>query len=99
MRRRRISDIIPKVTAEEEPGRRVPLDAEVTFLQPAEMSGVAVDANEQGMSVETDGPLEPGTRCIAVVQLPDGEETHERLRVVWSRRSARGWITGLAFAS
>jgi hypothetical protein len=39
-----------------------------------------------------------GSRCIAVVQLANGGETHERAEVVWTERSKRGWVVGLKFA-
>ena len=99
-RGRRISDIIPKVDDEgARTSRRFALNADVTFLQPARMTGVALDASESGMRVVVDTPLEVGARCIAVVQLASGGETHERAEVIWSRRSPRGWIIGLRFAS
>ncbi|MEZ4443932.1 MAG: PilZ domain-containing protein [Polyangiaceae bacterium] len=102
MKQRRISDIIPKVVDDEVGKRasgRVPFDADIRFLHPGDVTGVAVDASEGGLRVVTASRLEPGTRCIAVVQLADGEETHERMEVVWSHRSAEGWVAGLAFAS
>jgi hypothetical protein len=101
-RMRRISDIIPRIEADEQPegqrARRFVLDAEVKFLQPARMTGFALDASETGMRVVLDAPLAVGSRCIAVVELASGA-THERVEVVWSRRSARGWEVGLKFGS
>lgn len=98
-RKRRISDIIPAVQGQGIAGRNVALDADVRFLQPADTIGVAIDANATGMRVVVDNPIAVGSRCIAVVQLTDGDETHERARVVSSERSPRGWIVGLEFAS
>lgn len=98
-RRRRISDIIPAVDDDgARHSRRFALNADVTFLQPANTTGVALDANNTGMRVVVDSPIEVGSRCIAVVQLADGGETHERAEVVWSERSSSGWVVGLKFA-
>jgi hypothetical protein len=101
-RQRRISDIIPKIEpeleGEGERARRFVLNAEVRFLQPANMTGFALDASETGMRVVLDAPLAVGARCIAVVQLASGP-THERVEVVWTRRSPRGWEVGFKFAS
>ena len=98
-RKRRISDIMPKVEDDgPRESRRFALNADVTFLQPANTTGVTLDANASGMRVVVDAPMEVGSRCIAVVQLADGGETHERAEVVWSERSARGWVVGLRFA-
>lgn len=97
--RRRISDTLPKVDTEHELGTRsFPLDADIIFLQPAGLTGVALEASHMGMRVVTDSPLEPGQKCVAVVQLPSGEELHERAEVIWSRRGPNGWIAGLVFA-
>jgi hypothetical protein len=100
MRKRRISEIIPKV---EDPGvresQRVPLAGQISFLHPRGVLGECVDANRDGLRVVTDGPLNPGDKCIAVVQLESGDETHERLEVMWSKRSAVGWEAGLKFSA
>ncbi len=99
-RSRRISDIIPCVQDDgPRQTRRFALDADITFLQPANTLGVTVDANASGMRVIVDAPMKVGARCIARVQLADGAETHERVEVVWSQRSPRGWMVGLRFAS
>jgi hypothetical protein len=102
-RERRISDLIPKADDADEDGqretKRIPLDADVTFIHPAEISGVALDASEGGLKVVTEKPLHPGTRCIALVQLPSGDETHERMEVVWTKRTTQGWVAGLSFSS
>jgi hypothetical protein len=97
VKRRRISDTIPKVDGEQALPR-VRLNAPITFLQPAETSGVAIDATHTSLRVVVDGPLEPGQRCVAIVQLSNGEETHERMQVLWSRRSTQGWVATLEFA-
>jgi hypothetical protein len=99
MRQKRISDTIPKVDDEGvRQSQRVPLTGTLSFLQPEGVTGEAVDANADGMRVVTDAPLRPGDKCIAVVQLASGDSTHERMEVIWSRRSARGWEAGLRFA-
>lgn len=98
-RQRRISDIIPSVEDDgPRESRRFALNADVHFLQPEGTTGVTLDANATGMRVIVDSPMEVGSRCIAVVALADGDETHERARVVWSERSPRGWVVGLEFA-
>jgi len=100
MRRRRISDTIPKV---EDDGvrssRRLPVEADIEFLHPSHMTGVTIDASASGLRAIVDSRLEPGTRCVALVQLPSGEETHERVKVVWARRAAQGWLVGLEFVA
>ena len=99
-RRRRISDIIPRAQDDgPRASRRFALSADVTFLQPANTVGVALDANATGMRVVVDTPIAVGARCIAVVQLADGGETHERAKVIWTERSPQGWMIGLEFAS
>ena len=98
VRPRRISDTLPKVDDDgARSTRRIPVEADVRFLHPYTSIGVTVDANETGMRVVVDEPLHPGDRCVAVVQLADGEETHERAEVVWVRRTSRGWMMGLRF--
>ena len=77
----------------------MPLEADIEFLHPTRMTGVTVDASDTGFRVIVDAPLEPGTRCVALVQLPSGEETHERATVVWSRRATQGWLVGLEFVA
>ncbi len=98
---RRISDIIPRQTDDQglRESKRFALNAEVTFLQPPNTQGVAIDANSTGMRVVVDAPIAVGSRCIAVVELADGAQTHERAEVVWAERSAQGWVVGLRFAS
>ena len=95
--RRRISDTLPKVD-DVETETRFPIDADVVFLQPAGLTGVALEASRTGMRVVVDSPLELGQRCVAVVQLPSGEETHERAEVVAVERGQNGWIADLVFA-
>ena len=98
-RPKRISDTIPVVTDDgQRRTQRVPLNAAVTFLHPEGVHGQTIDANADGMRVVTDGPLKPGDRCVAIVHLETGDETHERLEVIWSRRGSRGWEAGLKFA-
>lgn len=100
MRARRISDTICKVDDKGVRGsQRVPLDASVIFLQPVGITGQAVDVNHSGMRVMVDEPLLPGQKCIAVVRLSSGDDLHERMEVIWSRRAQDGWEVGLAFAS
>jgi hypothetical protein len=99
VRPRRISDTIARVVDDQGSRRRVPIRADVTFLQPAHATGVTLDADETGMRVLVDCALRPGDRCIAVVQLPDGEETHERATVLWARRSSHGWVAQLEFVA
>jgi hypothetical protein len=97
---RRISDIIPKIDDDGQRGaRRFRLNADIEFVSPANTSGIALEASHEGMRVLVDAPLAVGTRCIAVVQLQSGEKVHERAEVMWLRRSRRGWIAGLSFAS
>lgn len=97
---RRVSDTIPKVDDDgARSSRRIPMDADVRFLHPYTALGVIVDVNDTGMRVVVDEPLEEGDRCVAVVQLADGEETHERAEVVWVRRTTRGWMMGLRFVA
>ena len=97
-RARRISDTIPAVRdLRRRRSRRVPLDADVTFLQPAETTGLTVDASPTGLRVIVNAEMRPGDKCVAVVQLPTGEEMHERARVVWTKRASSGWMTGLEF--
>jgi hypothetical protein len=96
--RRRISDTLPKVEADDEEEKHYPLDADITFLQPAGLTGVALEASRTGMRVVVDSPLELGQRCVAVVQLPTGEELHERAEVVALRRGPNGWVADLVFA-
>jgi hypothetical protein len=101
MRQRRISDIIEAIPEEggARQSSRLPMEAEVTFLHPEGVSGQTLDLNHGGMRVLTDEELTVGQRCIAMVKLPTGSTTHERVKVVWSRRSNRGWEAGLQFAS
>jgi len=103
MRNKRISDVIEAVSEDEEDGarasRRIPVDAEVKFLHPHGIRGQAVDVNQGGMRVLANGELTPGQKCVAEVQLATGDSTHERLEVIWARRSPRGWEIGLQFAS
>ena len=97
--RRRISDTLPKVEDDEvESETRFPIDADVVFLQPAGLTGVALEASRTGMRVVVDSPLELGQRCVAVVQLQTGEETHERAEVVAIERGQNGWVADLVFA-
>jgi hypothetical protein len=100
LRRRRISDTLPKVVEEPTPGeaRRYRIDADIRFLQPAGLTGVTIDATHTEMTVVVDSPLRPGQRCVAVVQLATGEELHERAEVVWAKRAPNGWMAGLSFA-
>ena len=98
-KQRRISDIIPRVADDgARTSRRFALEASVTFLQPSRVTGVAIDANATGMRVALDSPLDVGIRCIAVVELADGGETHERAEVVWAEPKDDGWVVGLRFA-
>lgn len=101
MRTKRISDVIEAVTEEDgaRASGRVPVDADVTFLHPHGISGQAIDVNQGGMRVLVDRELTPGQRCVAEVRLTSGDSTHERMEVIWSRRSERGWEIGLQFAS
>lgn len=100
MTARRISDIIPKVDDNGvRSSQRVPLDASVTFLQPEGITARAVDANHAGMRIVADEPLSPGQKCIALVRLASGDDLHERMEVVWTRRAEDGWEIGLEFAS
>ncbi|MEM9694724.1 MAG: PilZ domain-containing protein [Myxococcota bacterium] len=102
-RRRRISDTIEAVVVDDEEGardsQRVPMLAEVVFLHPKGLRGVAVDASRGGMRIVLEEELEIGQRCIAIVQLESGEKTHERMEVVWVKRTHRGWEVGFKFAS
>jgi hypothetical protein len=97
---RRISDIIPKVDDEvgERSSQRLSLNADVTFLHPPGLSGVALDASDSGMRVVLDQPIHPGERCIVLVHLQGGD-THERAKVVWLRRQREGWVCGLEFVA
>ena len=99
VRPRRISDTIARVVDEGGARKPVPIRAEVTFLQPTNATGVTLEADDTAMRVLIDRELKPGDRCIAVVQLADGEETHERATVLWVRRASNGWVAHLEFVA
>lgn len=79
--------------------QRFPLNADVTFVEPAPAEGIVLNASAGGLRVTADRAIPVGELCVVDVIFSDDRHSIEHARVVWSRHLPDGWVLGLEFVN